>query len=246
MNYSKQTRLQKVIAQAGIASRRKAEELIEKGRVKVNGEVVKEMGLKVSPQDAIEVDNKPILPKEDHVYYLINKPRGVLSTVTDPLDRPVIINMIHDKRRIYPVGRLDMDTTGALILTNDGEFAQKIMHPSYDMDKTYRVIVKGKMGFDVTKALETGLKVKGVDYQAMKVDNFRYFDDKDRSVFDLTLYEGKNRQIRELMAHFGLPVIRLHRFSIGPLNMDNMKIGAYRELKPFEIKKLLHYAERSQ
>ncbi len=246
MNYSKQTRLQKVIAQAGIASRRKAEELIEKGRVKVNGEVVKEMGLKVSPQDAIEVDNKPILPKEDHVYYLINKPRGVLSTVTDPLDRPVIINMIHDKRRIYPVGRLDMDTTGALILTNDGEFAQKLMHPSYDMDKTYRVSVKGKMGFDVTKALETGLKVKGVDYQAMKVNNFRYFDDKDRSVFDLTLYEGKNRQIRELMAHFGLPVIRLHRFSIGPLNMDNMKIGAYRELKPFEIKKLLHYAERSK
>lgn len=246
MNYSKQTRLQKVIAQAGIASRRKAEELIEKGRVKVNGEVVKEMGLKVSPQDAIEVDNKPILPKEDHVYYLINKPRGVLSTVTDPLDRPVIINMIHDKRRIYPVGRLDMDTTGALILTNDGEFAQKLMHPSYDMDKTYRVSVKGKMGFDVTKALETGLKVKGVDYQAMKVNNFRYFEDKDRSVFDLTLYEGKNRQIRELMAHFGLPVIRLHRFSIGPLNMDNMKIGAYRELKPFEIKKLLHYAERSK
>lgn len=245
MNYSKQTRLQKVIAQAGIASRRKAESLIEEGRVKVNGKLITEMGFKVSDEDAIEVDHKPIMPKEEHVYYLINKPRGVLSTLDDPLDRPKVVDFINDTRRIYPVGRLDMDTTGALILTNDGEFAQKLSHPRYDMDKTYRVSVRGKMSFDVTNELQSGLSIEDVYYQPMKVSNFRYFEDKDRSVFDLTLFEGKNRQIRALMEHFEHPVIRLHRFSIGPLNMDSLKIGKYRELKPFEVKKLLNYAERS-
>ena len=246
MNYSEQkSRLQKVIAQAGIASRRKAETLIAQGLVKVNGQVVREMGFKVDDQDVIEVDGRVIETMEDKVYYLINKPRGYLSTLSDPLDRPKVIDLIDDERRIYPVGRLDMDTTGALILTNDGEFAQKMTHPSYDMDKTYRVSVKGKMSFDVTKQLESGLEVDGVYYQKMKVDKFRYFPEKDRSVFDLSLYEGKNRQIRLLMEHFDLPVIRLHRFSIGPLNTDSLKIGEYRRLKPFEIKQLLQYAQRA-
>lgn len=246
MDYSKQTmtRLQKVIAQAGVASRRKAEALITEGKVKVNGVVVTEQGTKVSVDDVVEVNGKVLNTKEPHVYYLINKPRGVLSTLNDPFDRPKVVDLIKDPRRIYPVGRLDMDTTGALILTNDGEFAQKMIHPSYDMDKTYRVSVKGKMGFKVTEQLEKGLNVKGVDYQAMEVSNYRYFEDKDRSAFDLTLYEGKNRQIRVLMESFGHPVVRLHRFSIGPLNMDNLRIGEYRELKPYEIKKLLEYAQK--
>ncbi len=244
MDYSKLTRLQKVIAQAGVASRRKAEDLIQEGKVKVNGEVVREQGVKVSPTDFIEVNNKPLFEKEPLVYYLINKPRGVLSTLNDPFDRPKVVDLIDDRRRIYPVGRLDMDTTGALILTNDGDFAQKMMHPSYDMDKTYRVSVKGKLPFKVTESLEKGLTVNGVEYQAMRVSNFIYIEEKDRSAFDLTLYEGKNRQIRVLMESFGYPVVRLHRFSIGPLNMNNLNIGQYRELKPFEIKKLLNYAQK--
>lgn len=244
MDYSKQTRLQKVIAQAGVASRRKAETLIAEGRVKVNSVVVKEQGTKVDSQDLIEVNGKSITSKEPLVYYLINKPRGVLSTLNDPFDRPKVVDLIKDPRRIYPVGRLDMDTTGALIVTNDGNFAQKLMHPSYDMDKTYRVSVRGKMGFKVTEALEKGLTVKGVEYAPMKVSNFRYFEEKDRSAFDITLFEGKNRQIRVLMESFDLPVVRLHRFSIGPLNMDDLKIGEYRELKPYEIKKLLQYAQK--
>ncbi|HZJ87026.1 MAG TPA: pseudouridine synthase [Erysipelothrix sp.] len=240
------TRLQKVIAHAGVASRRKAEEMIAQGRVKVNGELITEMGYKVNDSDVIQVDNKVIETQEPLVYYLINKPRGYLSSVSDPLERPVIVDLIDDPRRIYPVGRLDMDTTGALILTNDGSFAQKMTHPSYDVDKTYRVSVKGRMSFDVTHKLEKGLSVNDIYYEPMKVENYRYIEDKDRSVFDLTLYEGKNRQIRELMDHFELPVIRLHRFSIGPLNMASLKIGNYRMLKPFEIKQLLTYAERKQ
>lgn len=243
MDYSKQIRLQKALAQAGVASRRKSEEFITSGRVKVNGVTVKELGTKVGPKDAIEVDGRPIQSKEIHVYYLINKPRGYLSTIDDPLDRPKVIDLIREDRRIYPVGRLDMDTTGALILTNDGDFAQKLTHPSFDTDKTYRVSVKGKMSFKVTAALEEGLIIDEVYYRPMQIKNYRYFADKDRSVFDITLHEGKNRQIRVLMDHFELPVIRLHRFAIGPIVLENLSHGQYRELKPFEIKKLLKAAE---
>lgn len=238
MSSSNKVRLQKVLAQAGVASRRKSEELIVAGKVTVNGTVVKELGTKVYLNDKIRVNGKEIQNEERLVYYLLNKPRGVLSTVSDPLDRPTVINMINDPRRIFPVGRLDMDTTGALILTNDGDFANLLTHPSYEMTKTYRVSVHGKMKLKVTKTLEKGLVVNGVEYQPMQVAKVRYIEDKDRTVFDLTLSEGKNRQIRKLMEHFELPVIRLHRYSIGPIVIDNLPIGTYRELKPFEVKKL--------
>jgi 23S rRNA pseudouridine2605 synthase len=237
-------RLQKVLAQAGVASRRKAEAIILEGRVKVNGVVVKEMGQLVLPNDKIEVDNKDIGGQEAHVYYIINKPRGVVSTSDDQHDRPTVIGLIHDNRRIYPVGRLDMDTTGALILTNDGAFAQLLTHPKYDVPKTYRVSVDGKMKYKVNVALEKGLVVDGVEYAPMKVSRVRYIEDKDRTVFDITLHEGKNRQIRKLMEHFDLPVIRLHRYAIGDLEINDLQIGSYRVLKPFEVKKLRDMARR--
>ena len=243
MDYSKKIRLQKVIADAGIASRRKAEVLITEGKVKVNGEVVTELGTRVSSNDIVMVNNQIVDNKEEHVYYLLNKPRGYLSTVSDEHDRPTVIQLINDNRRIYPVGRLDMDTTGALILSNDGNFTQILTHPKYDTEKKYRVSVRGKMSFDVTNALESGLTVDGVHYQGMKVEKFRYIDDKDRSVFNLTLYEGKNRQIRKLMEHFNHPVIRLHRFQIGPLVLENMPLGSYRKLTHHEVKELLQYAK---
>ncbi len=237
-------RLQKVIAQAGVASRRKAEAIILEGRVKVNGVVVTEMGQRVLPNDKVQVDNKDIGGQESLVYYLINKPRGVVSTAEDQYDRPTVIGLINDHRRIYPVGRLDMDTTGALIVTNDGAFAQLLTHPKYDMPKTYRVSVDGKMKYKVNVALEKGLVVDGVEYAPMKVERVRYIEDKHRTIFDLTLHEGKNRQIRKLMEHFDLPVIRLHRFSIGDLEINDLQIGTYRILKPFEVKKLREMAQR--
>lgn len=238
MDYSNDIRLQKVIAMAGVASRRKAEALIAEGKVKVNGVVVKELGTKVSMSDRIVVEGKEISKPQNLVYYLVNKPRGVLSSVSDPHGRPTVVSMIADDTRIFPVGRLDMDTTGALILTNDGNFANLLTHPSYEITKTYRVSVSGHMKFKVTEQLEKGLSVDGVDYLPMKVSRFKYIEEKDRTVFDLTLSEGKNRQIRILMEHFELPVIRLHRYSIGPVVIDDLKIGEYRRLKPFEIKKL--------
>ena len=236
-------RLQKALAQAGVASRRKAETLIVEGRVKVNGVVVTELGTKVAPSDKISVNNQEINDKESFVYYVINKPRGVVSTSEDQHDRPTVVGLINDPRRIYPVGRLDMDTTGALILTNDGEFAQLLTHPSYDIAKTYRVSVRGKMKYKINVELEKGLVVEGVNYLPMEVTRVRYIQDKDRTVFDLTLHEGKNRQIRKLMEHFDLPVIRLHRYTIGPLVLDDLSIGEYRTLKPFEVKKLRQAAK---
>ena len=236
-------RLQKALAQAGVASRRKAETLILEGRVKVNGVVVTELGTKVSPSDKLTVNNQEIDTKESFVYYVINKPRGVVSTSEDQHDRPTVVSLIPETRRIYPVGRLDMDTTGALILTNDGEFAQLLTHPKYEMTKTYRVSVNGKMKYKVNVELEKGLVVDGVDYLPMKVTRVRYIEDKNRTVFDLTLSEGKNRQIRKLMEHFELPVIRLHRYAIGPLVLDDLNIGEYRVLRPYEVKKLRQTAK---
>lgn len=243
MASSNEIRLQKAIAMSGIASRRKAEELILKGVVRVNGEVVRELGTKVSPQDQITVNNQAIQKEENYVYYLLNKPRGFVTTTDDQFDRPTVLDIVKDKNRLYPVGRLDMDTTGALILTNDGNFTHMLTHPSYEMEKTYRVSVEGNLDYDITNALKAGLTVKNVDYKPMKVKRIKYIKQKDRTAFDIVLQEGKNRQIRTLMDHFNVPVIRLHRYAIGDLNLDDLKIGEYRRLKPFEVKRLIEQAE---
>lgn len=242
MASSNEIRLQKAIAMSGIASRRKAEELILKGVVRVNGEVVRELGTKVSPQDQITVNNQAIQKEENFVYYLLNKPRGFVTTTDDQFDRPTVLDIVKDKNRLYPVGRLDMDTTGALILTNDGNFTHMLTHPSYEMEKTYRVSVEGNLDYDITNALKAGLTVKNVDYKPMKVKRIKYIKQKDRTAFDIILQEGKNRQIRTLMDHFNVPVIRLHRYAIGDLNLDDLKIGEYRRLKPFEVKRLIEQA----
>lgn len=243
MASSNEIRLQKAIAMSGIASRRKAEELILKGVVRVNGEVVRELGTKVSPQDQITVNNQAIQKEENFVYYLLNKPRGFVTTTDDQFDRPTVLDIVKDKNRLYPVGRLDMDTTGALILTNDGNFTHMLTHPSYEMEKTYRVSVEGNLDYDITNALKAGLTLKNVDYKPMKVKRIKYIKQKDRTAFDIVLQEGKNRQIRTLMDHFNVPVIRLHRYAIGDLNLDDLKIGEYRRLKPFEVKRLIEQAE---
>lgn len=236
-------RLQKYIAQAGIASRRKAEELIAKGQVKVNGKQVKEMGFMVNPGDEVVVNGQLISTEQPLVYYLLNKPRGVVSSSSDDKDRDVVTNYVPSDFRVFPVGRLDRETTGALILTNDGDFAYMLTHPKYDLTKKYRVSVSGKLTYKILMQLEKGVVIEGVDYQGIEFENVTYDSKKNRTQFSVTLHEGKNRQIRKMFSHFGLPVLKLHRFAIGSLEIDDMRIGYYRELKPFEIKTLKQEAK---
>ncbi|MEG2244137.1 MAG: pseudouridine synthase [Erysipelotrichaceae bacterium] len=231
-------RLQKVIAAAGIASRRKAEEMISEGRVCINGEVMDQLGYKVKKNDAISVDGKAIL-KEDKVYYVMNKPKKTLCTNEDDFDRPTVVSLIHGEERIYSVGRLDYDTSGVLILTNDGDFANKIIHPRYHIPKLYNLTINGILsGEDIKKikngiVLDDGIKTLPAKFKMTEKDNV-----KNQMSFDLTIYEGRNRQIKRMMEALGFEVRRLHRKQLGFLRVDNMSQGDYRRLKPIEIKKL--------
>lgn len=239
MTSSDKMRLQKYIAHSGYCSRRKAEAFIEQGKVRVNGKVVTEHGVMVGREDVVRVHNDLIALDDNCVYFLINKPRGVLSTSKDQFDRPTVVQGIPTSERIYPVGRLDKETTGALILTNDGEFTHFMTHPSYDLEKQYRVSLDGLIDYDVINALRDGVTIDGVEYQGVKIANVKTDDSKKRTQLTITLFEGKNRQIRKMFEHFSLPVLKLHRFALGPLQMEDLKIGQFRELKPFEVKKLL-------
>lgn len=236
-------RLQKYIAQAGVASRRKAEELIAGGQVRVNGKKVKEMGVVVYPGDEVIVNGKLISVEQQHVYYLINKPKGVVSSVSDEKGRDVVTNYVPNNIRVYPVGRLDRETTGALILTNDGEFAQLMTHPRHELTKKYRVSVMGKLTYKISMQLVEGVTIDGVDYKGIEFEQVKYDSKKNRTQFTVTLREGKNRQIRKMFAHFDLPVLKLHRFAIGSLELDDLRIGYFRELKPFEVKTLRNEAK---
>ncbi|CAM3571037.1 pseudouridine synthase [Erysipelothrix urinaevulpis] len=240
MTYSNKNkmRLQKYIAHAGYCSRRKAEELIDQGKVSVNGNVIKEQGVQVGSQDEVRIHGQLIELKTEFVYYLINKPKGVLSTVEDGFDRQTVVDHIKTSERVYPVGRLDKETTGALIVTNDGEFTHTMTHPSFDLEKQYRVSLDGIISYDVINELKEGVTIDGVEYQGVDIKNVKKDETKKRTQLTITLYEGKNRQIRKMFEHYKLPVLKLHRFALGPLVMDDLKIGQYRELKPFEIKKL--------
>lgn len=240
MSSSNKERLQKVMAARGIASRRKAETMITDGLVKVNGEIVRELGFKVADSDKIEV-NDVIVEPERLVYYLINKPRGILSSARDDRDRKTVIDLLPSTVRIFPIGRLDMETTGALICTNDGALTNLLTHPSYHISKTYHVSIEGQLSRQELNWLTTGFKLDGEILNPVKVANIRFDKSKNRSQFDLVLTEGKNRQIRRMMEAMHHDVLKLHRVAIGFLNVDDLHIGEYRELKPFEVKKLRAY-----
>lgn len=233
-------RLQKVIAESGYCSRRKAEELIKIGKVKVNGEKVTELGTKVSGDDFIEV-NGTSLTKEDKVYYLLNKPRGYVSTVSDELNRKKVTDLIETDKRIYPVGRLDYDTTGLLLLTNDGKLANILMHPSRGVEKTYvaklnkvitpkdQMILKNGVRVDDIKCIPTRVKVRNVDKE------------KDTCIVEISIVEGRNHIIKNVFMELGYLVDKLTRVEYGFLKLDNMKSGEYRELSIKEVKKLYEY-----
>lgn len=236
-------RLQKVIANSGYCSRRKAEELIEAGKVKVNGKTIYELGTKVDSNDTIMINNKS-LKKEDKVYYLLNKPRQVITSVSDDKGRKTVVDLIDTKERIYPVGRLDYDTTGALILTNDGELANMLMHPSSNIDKVYIAKVKGLIGKKEINKLESGVVIDGFKTSKSIARIKKYDKTTDTSIVELTIHEGKNHQVKKMFEAIGYDVIKLKRERIAFLNVNDLKSGEYRKLNPKEIKKLYNEAQK--
>lgn len=237
-------RLQKVIASAGVASRRKAEQLIQEGKVSVNGKIVIEMGIKVSPEDEIKVNGKP-LQKEEKVYYLLNKPKGYICAVSDDKDRKTVIDCFPDvKERIFPVGRLDYDTTGLLILTNDGEFANKMMHPRYHLPKTYEVAVDGVLTDQMLTMLQNGIELEDGKTLPAEVYLLKRLEGKKKTVIQITIYEGRNRQVRRMMEYFHCEVTRLARIQYGFLDLGHLRQGQYRKLRSFEVRKLMHMSDQ--
>lgn len=231
-------RLQKVIASSGITSRRKAEELIKNGKVRVNGNVVKELGVKVDGNDIVEVNGATINRDVSKVYYILNKPRGVITSVSDEAGRPTVIDYIDTDKRIYPVGRLDYDTTGLVILTNDGELANILMHPKNKIPKTYIAKVEGILDKDNIIALKRGILIDG---RRVITENFKIKErniEKNTSLIEITIIEGRNHIVKKIFDSLKHPVIRLTRIKIAFLDVKELKSGQYRELSIKEVKKL--------
>lgn len=242
-------RLQKVIANRGYCSRRKAEQLIEQGMVMVDGKLVTELGVKVAPNATIEVEGI-LLEKPELVYYLVNKPRGYISTVDDEYNRKNVVDLIAPSsvnERIFPVGRLDKDTTGLLILTNDGEFMNTMTHPKYHIPKTYQARLKGVVTTeDLRKLLhgvfiEHGVKVKADEYEVLERNKRELY-----SVVNLVIHDGKYHQVKRMFQVIGYPVKKLKRIKYGHLELKNMPVGTYRKLKKPEIMQLLNFANAGQ
>lgn len=231
-------RLQKVIALSGYCSRRKAEELINMGKVRVNGNIVREMGVKVNFNDYIEVEGHPIEQVEDKVYYLLNKPRGVVTTAKDEKGRKTVIDLIKTDKRIYPVGRLDYDTTGLLILTNDGELTNYLTHPKNNIEKVYVAKIKGLITKEELKKLCNGVYIDGKKTSKAKAKILKIDKKTNSSVIELIIHEGKNHQVKNMFKAIGYDVLKLKRESIAFLTLDGIKSGDYRQLSIKEVKKL--------
>lgn len=232
-------RLQKVIASSGYCSRRKAEELIGKGLVTVNGKTVREMGVRVGPKDEILVEGNAI-SKETKEYYLLYKPRGVVTTVSDDKHRKTVVDLIPTTARIYPVGRLDYDTTGVLILTNDGTLANGLMHPKNRIDKCYVAKVKGVPDAKGLKLLQRGIVVDRMKVRASRVKMKKVDKKNNTCMIYLTIHDGRNHQVKKMLESIGSEVLKLKRKSVSFLTLDGLNSGEYRRLNPKEIHKLYH------
>ncbi|UBH12239.1 pseudouridine synthase [Macrococcus armenti] len=235
-------RLQKVIAKSGVTSRRKAEVLITEGKVTVNGKTVTELGTKVKPSDIIEVEGIP-LENPEKVYILFHKPTGVITSVSDDKGRKVVTDFFPGLHlRIFPVGRLDYDTSGLLLLTNDGDFANQMTHPKYKMQKKYVAKLKGFLLREQVKELERGIKLEDGMTAPAKVKVKSQDREKNTTLVEITIYEGRNRQVRRMFAHFGHEVVKLSRIEYGPLTLKGLNAGDARELSPHEVKTLRNLA----
>jgi len=233
-------RLQKFLANSGIASRRQCEEYILQGKVSVNGNVVKELGTKINPdKDIIEYNGKRVEKSEKKVYILLNKPIEYVTTVKDQFNRPTVLDLVDVPEKIVPVGRLDMYTSGALILTNDGDFVYKVTHPKYEVEKTYTVTVKGIVNNEDVKKLENGVKIDNYISGKAKVKILKTNEEKNFSRLQITIHEGKNREVRKMCEAIDKKVLALHRRRIGNLDVKNIEIGKWRYLSKREIEDLL-------
>lgn len=231
-------RLQKVIAHSGYTSRRKAEELIAAGKVKVNGEVITKLGTRVSANDEITVEGIP-LEKEEPVYYLLYKPREVISSIKDDKNRKVVTDFLPETtKRVYPVGRLDYHSSGIILLTNDGEFANLMMHPKYEIDKVYITKVNGIPTKEDLFKIQKGVNDNGELLRAISSRMMSANRRSNTAILELTLREGRNRHIRRMMESIGYPVDKIKREKFGFLTLDRMQPGDYRELNPKEVNQL--------
>ncbi|MBD8869286.1 pseudouridine synthase [Nocardioides donggukensis] len=242
-----QIRLQKLLAQSGIASRRKCEEIMLAGRVEVDGEVVTRLGTKVDPRSAvIRVDGTRLPPVSPNVYLVLNKPRGVVSTMSDPEGRRCLAELVAERpERLFHVGRLDTDTSGLLLLTNDGEFAHRMAHPSYEVDKTYVAEVDGEVAKGTLQALRDGVTLEDGPVQVSRATLVGAGEGnaRGRSIVELVIHEGRNRIVRRLLEQVGHPVRRLTRTAIGPVVLHGLRQGGLRELTADELGALLDAAE---
>lgn len=233
-------RLQKYLANQGIAARRKCEEFILDGRVKVNGKVVTELGTKINPEiDKIEFDGKEVEKVEKKVYILLNKPIGYVTTAKDQFDRPTVLDLVKVKEKVLPVGRLDMYTSGAIILTNDGEFINKVTHPKNEIEKTYTVTVKGIVTDEDVEKLRNGVQIEDYTSGKAKVKILRIDEEKKISRLAITIHEGKNREVRKMCEAIDKKVLALHRRSVAGLDVKNMQIGTWRYLNSREVEEIL-------
>lgn len=236
-------RLQKVMAHMGVASRRNSEKLIAEGKVKVNGKVITEMGFLVNDNDVIEVNGKTLQNKQEHVYYVLNKPTGYLSTVSDPLNRRTVMELLGEevtKYRVYPVGRLDYDTAGVLLITNDGEFMNKMTSPKSNVEKEYLARIDGIITKRELKELESGIKLETGYVTKRCIAKLEDIDKKNNSsLVRLIITEGKNHQVRLMLKAVGHEVKKLTRVREGIVTLENLSKGSYRRLKIHEVKSLM-------
>lgn len=233
-------RLQKVIAASGLTSRRKAEEMIKQGKVKVNGKVVTELGTKVNSSDEIIVENK-ILEKETKEYYLLNKPRGVITSTSDDKGRKVVTEYINTSARIFPVGRLDYDTTGVLLLTNDGEFANILTHPKNNIEKVYLAKLEGIIKKEQIDELKEGVLLDNVLVKASRVKLRKVNKESNSCMVEITIHEGKNHQVKRMFESVGYRVDKLTRKRLDIFTTENLKSGEYRKLTPKEVQIIYSY-----
>lgn len=234
-------RLQKYMAEAGIASRRKAEELILEGKVKVNGKTINELGIKIVPnKDIVEYNGKKVVLEKEYVYILLNKPIGYVTTVKDQFNRDSILDLVKINKRIVPVGRLDMYTSGAIILTNDGDFVYKVTHPKHEIEKTYTVTIKGIVKDNEVEELKKGVKIEDYTTKPAKVKILKTDEEKNISRLEITIHEGKNRQVRKMCEAIGHKVLALHRSKIAGIGVKDLEIGKWRYLTNKEVKKILN------
>ena len=230
-------RLQKYLASCGVASRRKCEELILNGKIEVNGSTVFELGTKVNPdKDEVKYNGKVVKLEDEKIYILLNKPIGYVTTAKEQFGRDMVLDLVKVNKRIVPVGRLDMYTSGVLILTNDGDFVNKLTHPSHEIDKTYNVTLKGIVSKEEIEKLQNGVEIDdGYVTKPAKVKILKIDEEKKISRIQITIHEGKNRQVRKMCEAVGKRVLALHRCKIGTLDVKDLKLGEWRYLSKREV-----------